>query len=165
MSMSATTMSRQTQLPGQTRGTAKKSALVMGIGAAAVAAVLTVAMMSGGNSPQTAAPAKASQAAQCEGMQRTLLVSTRTGGGTVRFRASGWVSPPYTLTTAPQAVTFPLLRAADHEVDEVITIEGNATDLVTSSPLVDSHNEYPAIKGSLTVTRTWMAATSCGVRK
>jgi hypothetical protein len=164
--MSATTtIARHTQMPGQTQGSAKKSTLVMGLGAAAVAAVLTVAMMSGGNAPPTAAPAKASQAAQCEGMQRTLLVSTRTGGGTVRFRASGWVSPTYNLTTEPQAVTFPLQRAADHEVDEVITIEGNATDLVTSSPLVDSHNEYPVIRGSVTVTRTWMAATSCGVKK
>jgi hypothetical protein len=164
--MSATTtMSRHARMPGQTQGSAKKSTLVMGLGAAAVAAVLTVAMMSGGNAPPAAAPAKASQAAQCEGMQRTLLVSTRTGGGAVRFRASGWVSPTYTLTTEPQAVTFPLLRAADHEVDEVITIEGNATDLITSSPLVDSHNEYPVIRGSVTVTRTWMAATSCGVKK
>jgi hypothetical protein len=142
----------------------RKSTLVMGLGAAFVAAVLTVAMTSNSSSP-AAAPTQASNTTQCQNLQRTLLISTNTGGGTVRFRASGYLSPPYTLTTTPQIVSFPLMRPVGAEVNEEMTIEGNATNVVMSSPLTTTQNVYPVINGTLRVNKNWIPATTCDIRK
>jgi hypothetical protein len=142
----------------------RKSTLVMGLGAAFVAAVMTVAMTSNSSSP-AAAPTQASNTAQCQNLQRTLLISTNTGGGTVRFRASGYLSPPYTLTTTPQIVSFPLMRPTGTEVNEEMTIEGNATNVVMSSPLTTTQNVYPVINGTLHITKNWIPATTCQLRK
>jgi hypothetical protein len=146
-----------------TQEASKKSMLVMGLGAACVAAVMTVAMMGGNSSSPAAAPTQAQTAnpAQCQNLSRALLVSTTNGSGTVRFRASGYVSPTFTITTEPQLVTFPLMRPTGGPVDEVMTMEGNATDLVISSPLVSARNVYPVLNGSITVTRHWAPATTC----
>src|ERR1700757_2895365 len=95
----------------------KSSTLVMGLGAAFVAAVMTVAMTSNNSSSPAAVPTQASNTTQCQNLQRTLLISTNTGGGTVRFRASGYLSPPYTLTSTPQVVSFPLMRPVGAEVN------------------------------------------------
>ena len=143
----------------------KSSTLVMGLGAAFVAAVMTVAMMSNNSSSPAAAPTQASNTAQCQNLQRTLLISTTTGGGTIRFRASGYLSPPYTLTTTPQIVSFPLMRPVGAEVNEEMTIEGNATNLVMSSTMTTVQSVYPVINGSLHVTKNWIPATTCQLRK
>ncbi len=143
----------------------KKSTLVMGLGAAFVAAIMTVAMTANNSSSPAAAPTQTASTSQCQNLQRTLLVSTTTGGGTIRFRASGYLSPPYTLTTTPQIVSFPLMRPVGTEVDEEMTIEGDATDVVMSSPLVSVHNVYPVINGVLHVTKNWIPATTCDLRK
>ena len=78
----------------------------------------------------------------------------------MRFRASGYVSPTFTVTAEPQLVTFPLMRPVGTAVDEVMTMEGTATDLVISSPLVSARNVYPVLNGSLTVARHWAPATT-----
>jgi hypothetical protein len=143
----------------------RKSTLVMGLGAAFVAAVMTMAMTSNNSSSPAAAPTQASNTTQCQNLQRTLLISTNTGGGTVRFRASGYLSPPYTLTSTPQVVSFPLMRPVGTEVNEEMTIEGNATNLVMSSPLTTAQNVYPVINGALRVQKNWIPATTCDVRK
>jgi hypothetical protein len=146
-----------------TQESSKKSMLVMGLSAACVATVMTVAMMGSNSSSPAAAPTQAQTAnpAQCQNLARALLVSTTNGSGTVRFRASGYVSPTFTITTEPQLVTFPLMRPAGGAVDEVMTMEGNATDLIISSPLVSARNVYPVLNGSITVTRHWAPATTC----
>jgi len=143
----------------------KKSMLITGLGAAFVAAIVTVAMTANNSSSPAAAPTQTASTSQCQNLQRTLLISTSTGGGTVRFRASGYLSPPYTLTTTPQIVSFPLMRPVGTEVNEEMTIEGNATDVVMSSPLISVRDVYPVINGVLHVTKNWIPATTCDLRK
>jgi hypothetical protein len=155
--MSATTLTAQES--------GKKSTLVTGLGAAFVAAVMTVAMTANNSASPAAAPTQAASTSQCQNLQRTLLISTNTGGGTVRFRASGYLSPPYTLSTTPQVVSFPLMRPVGTEVNEEMTIEGNATDVVMSSPLASGRSVYPAINGTLHVMKNWIPATTCDLRK
>lgn len=148
-----------------TQQSSKKSTLVMGLGAAFVAAIMTVAMTSNDSSSSAAAPTQTASTNQCQNLQRTLLISTTTGGGTIRFRASGYLSPPYTLTTTPQIVSFPLMRPVGTEVDEEMTVEGNATDLVMSSPLAPTHDVFPIINGVEHIKKNWIPATTCNLRK
>ena len=148
-----------------TQESGKKSMLVMGLGAAFVAAVMTVAMTANNSSSTATAPTQTATYSQCQNLPRALLVSTTGGGGTVRFRASGYVSPTFTVTAEPQLVTFPLMRPVGTAVDEVMTMEGTATDLVISSPLVSARNVYPVLNGSLTVARHWAPATTCQLPK
>jgi hypothetical protein len=149
---------QETASQGQTRG--KRSPVVVGIGAAVVAATVTLVVMMS-NSPQVSTTDQsASVSKQCTLMQRRLLVVTETGGGTVRFRASGWLSPPFTLTTQPQVIVFPLPRPGDAPVSEQISVEGNATNVVITSEVTDLHQVFD-VPGVYTYTVTWAPRKSC----
>ena len=107
-----------------------------------IAAAVTIVVMTSSPTPQIASQQTAAVPKECQLIQRRLLVSTESGSGTVRFRASGWLSPPFTLTKEPQVVVFPLLRPDTTPVEETVMVEGNATDLViTSEVVVNSHTE------------------------
>jgi len=142
----------------------KKSALVVGLGAAFMASIVTCTVMMSNPSP-AAMPAQASNTGQCQVLPRTMLVSTSNGSGVVRFREGNYLSPPITLTSKPQEVTFPLPRPEFGSIDEMITIEGNATDLVIASPLTQEARNYPMVIGAMTLKKNWVAATTCGMRK
>jgi hypothetical protein len=88
------------------------------------------------------------------------LVATEHGGGTVRFRASGWLSPPFTLSAQPQVVIFPLPRPGDAPVSEQISVEGNATNVVITSEVTDLHQVFD-VSGIYAYTVTWAPRKSC----
>jgi hypothetical protein len=142
----------------------KRSALVAGLGAALMASIVTCTVMMSNPSP-AAMPAQASNTGQCQVLPRTMLVSTSNGSGVVRFREANYLSPPITLTNKPQEVTFPLPRPEFGSIDEMITIEGNATELVIASPLTMEARNYPMVIGAMTLKKNWVAATTCGMRK
>lgn len=141
----------------------KKSVLVAGLSAAFMASIMTCTMLTSNPSP-AAMPGEAENAAQCQSLSRTMLDSTNNGSGVVRFREGNYLSPPITLTNKPQDVTFPLPRPEFGSVDEMITIEGNATNLVIASPLTREASAYPMVIGFMTLQKNWVAANSCGVR-
>jgi hypothetical protein len=138
----------------------KRSVLIAGLGAACVASVLTVAMLTGTPPPATTTatdpPAKA-----CKSMPPLMLAVSSEKGGTVRFREGDWLSPPITLTKEPQPVVFPRPRSQTEEIKEVITIEGQATDIVTVFPLTGTRDVYPAVNGVLSTTLTWLPFDPC----
>jgi hypothetical protein len=142
----------------------KKSMLVAGLGAAFMASIVTCTVLMSNPSP-AAMPAQGSSTGQCHSLPRTMLVSTNSGSGVVRFREGNYLSPPITLTGKPQEVTFPLPRPEFGSVDEMITIEGNATNLVIASPLTSEARSYPMVIGAMTLKKNWIAADSCGTRK
>lgn len=151
---------QNTASAGQAQRSGKNSALVAGLGAALVASALTFAVM-----PAKPAPAVSTQAAapstQCQSLPRSMLVMTNTGGGTVRFREGSYLSPPIVLTTQPQTVVFPLPRPESVAVDEIITIEGDATDLVIASPVTNARNTYPQLTGTFSIKKNWVPLKSC----
>ena len=117
---------------GQSQGQRKLSPMIAGLGAAVIAAGITIAVMTSGSStaPTTTDPVAVKDTKQCQLIQRRLLIATDNGGGTVRFRASGWESPPFKITKEPQVIVFPLPRSDSMPAPEDITIEGNATNIV-----------------------------------
>jgi hypothetical protein len=138
----------------------KRSPFVVGIGAAAIAATVTLVVRMN-NSPQVSTADQVSSVSkQCTLMQRRLLVATEHGGGTVRFRASGWLSPPFTLSAQPQVVIFPLPRPGDAPVSEQISVEGNATNVVITSEVTDLHQVFD-VSGIYAYTVTWAPRKSC----
>jgi hypothetical protein len=165
--MQPTDPQRQAQPPAQNQGQdqgqgrRKRSPLVYGLGAAAIASIITVVVMQS----QNPATAPASQAAmspskQCHMVARRVLVSTEHGGGTVRFRASGYLSPPFALTNKPQVVEFPLPRPDATPVTEAITVEGNATDVVLTSEATDLHSVFD-VSGVYNLNLTWAPMKGC----
>lgn len=146
---------------GQAQRASKNSALVAGLGAALVASALTFAIMPGKSSSAVSAQAAASTN-QCQSLPRSMLVMTNTGGGTVRFREGNFLSPPIVLSTQPQTVVFPLPRPETTAVDEIITIEGDATDLVIASPITNARNTYPQLTGTFAIKKNWVPLKSCG---
>jgi hypothetical protein len=144
----------------QARGQRKLSPVVAGVGAAVIAAAITVALMSG-PTPQTASQQAASTSKECQLIQRKLLVATTNGGGTVRFKASGFVSPTFTLTDQPQAVVFPLPRPNEVPAPEDITIEGNATGLVLTSEVSEYRRVFDRVVGSSTFSVQWKPMKGC----
>jgi len=145
---------------GQGQGQRKLSPIVAGIGAAAIAAAVTVVIMLSHPAPVATSDQAASTTRQCQLIPRKILVSTTVGSGTVRFRASGYLSPPFTLTTQPQAVVFPLPRPDTTPVEEVISVEGNATDVVITSDVTDLRKVFDVV-GSYTYTVKWAPMKSC----
>ena len=140
----------------------KKATAFAGFGAAVVASMMTVALLSG----HAAAPSAPVQAAaapknECSSLPLMVMVSTETGGGTVRFREGGYLSPPITLSATPQNVYFPRPRPDVGQLQEPITIEGEATNLIMVSPVTHARHVYPKISGSLTFTGTWYAFKVC----
>jgi hypothetical protein len=88
-------------------------------------------------------------------------VSTEKGGGTVRFREGTWLSPPITLTKEPQQLVFPRARSQTEEINEVMTIEGQATDMIIVYPLTQTRDEYPTVDGVVSFTWTWLPYNPC----
>jgi hypothetical protein len=138
----------------------KRSPVIVGIGAAVVAATVTLVVMMNSSPQVSTADQAASVTKQCALMQRRLLVATEHGGGTVRFRASGWLSPPFALTAQPQVVIFPLPRPGDAPVSEQISVEGNASNVVITSEVTDLHQVFD-VPGVYAYTVTWAPRKSC----
>src|SRR5271163_4039424 len=134
----------------QAQGRRKFSPALAGVGATAIAAAITVVLMTTGPTSQTTAQQTAATSKECQLIQRRLLVSTQTGGGTVRFRASGYLSPPFNITTEPQVIVFPLPRSDTALAPEDITIEGNATDIVLTSEVTEYRQVFNRVDGSFT---------------
>jgi hypothetical protein len=132
----------------------KRPALIAGLGAAAVASVVTVIMLTSTPSPTTTAtsdkPTKA-----CKSVPLMVTAFTEKGGGTVRFREGDWLSPPITLTSEPQPVVFPRARSQTEAITEVITIEGQATDLILAWPTNQRHENYLTVNRVVSYTQTW----------
>jgi len=154
---------RQDQHQGQSQGQSqrKRSPLILGLGAAVIASAITfVVVQSQNTSTAPVADQAMSSSKQCHMVPRRLLVSTEHGGGTVQFRASGYLSPPITLTNNPQVVQFPLPRPDTTPVTEAITVEGNATDLVLGSEATDLHQVFD-VSGAHNLSLTWRPLKGC----
>jgi hypothetical protein len=145
----------------QAQGRRKLSPIVAGAGAAMIAvAVTVVVMMSHPPTVATTTEQVATNVQQCPAMQRRLLVSTTHSGGTIQFRAGGYLSPPFTLTDHPQVVAFPLPRPETVPLQEIISIEGNATDVVITSELTDLHKVFDML-GTYPYAVTWAPRKGC----
>jgi hypothetical protein len=59
-------------------------------------------------------------------------------------------------------VVFPLPRPVDAPIDEIITIEGDATDLIIASPLTNARTTYPQLTGIFSMKKNWVPMNSCG---
>jgi hypothetical protein len=103
----------------------------------------------------------ASATQQCQIIQRKLLVSTTAGGGTVRLREGNYLSPPITLTSQPQPVVFPLPRPETTPLEEVITIEGNANDVVITSEVSAHRSQFETVTGVLAFKVIWKPMKGC----
>jgi hypothetical protein len=145
----------------QVQGRRKLSPAVAGIGAAVIAAAITVSLMTSGPTPQTTSQQTASTSKECQLVQRRLLVSTESGGGTVRFRASGWASPPFTITKEPQVIVFPLPRSDTALAPEDITIEGSASNIVLTSEITEYRQVLNRVDGSFTFHVDWKPVKGC----
>ena len=152
----------QSQSRGQVQSSGKRPAVVAGLGAALVAVVITVVLsMSGGSSPvATSDGASATQANQCSLIQRKLYVSTTAGSGTVRLRDGNYVSPPITLGAQRQAVVFPQPRPGENPLDDVITIEGNSSDVVITSDFNPNPRVFN-VTGLTAFAVTWKPMKGC----
>jgi len=140
----------------------KNTALIAGVGAALVAAAVTLVTMTSNPSPTAPDQAAANQPqSQCATMKREVLVSTTSGSGTVRLREGSYLSPPITLSTTPQRVTFPLDRPPVAGGEEVITIEGNATDVVLTSPLTSWRRVFDKVTGVVAFSTQWAPGKGC----
>jgi hypothetical protein len=139
-----------------------RSALVAGLGAALVASVLTIALNTGSPAP-LATPDQATVTAsstQCQMIQRKLLVSTETGSGTIRLRAGSYLSPPISIARTPQEVVFPVSRPTAGFVEEVITVEGRASNVVITSPLTN-FKQVLDVTGVAAFDLRWMPMKPC----
>ena len=65
------------------------------------------------------------------------------------------------LSAQRQAVVFPLLRPQDAPATEVITIEGNATDVVLTSPVTAFRRVFDNVTGVVAFQANWMPIKSC----
>jgi malic enzyme len=145
---------------GQGQQQRKLSPVVAGLGAAAIASAVTLVIMMSNPSPVAVTDQAATSTNQCQMFQRKLLVSTTTGSGTVRLREGNYLSPPIVLSAQPQAVVFPLPRPEAVPVEEVITVEGNANDVVITSDLTGLRHEFNVV-GVLAFNVTWKPMKGC----
>ena len=137
----------------------KLSPVVAGLGAAAIAMGITLAMTM--NNGATSAQEQAATATQqCQLMARKLLVSTTTGGGTVRLRGGSYLSAPIKLSATPQGVVFPLSRPDTTPVEEVLTIEGNASDVVITSEITNLRRVFD-VQGVTAFNVIWKPVKNC----
>jgi len=146
--------------PGQVQQQARRSPAVAGVGAALVASALTLVLMTSSPAPVAAPDQAAQSTAQCQMLPRKLLVSTTTGSGTVRLRAGSYLSPPISLGTRPQAVVFPLPRPDVTPVEEVIAIEGHASDVVISSDVTNFRKVFD-VTGAAAFAVKWQPMKTC----
>jgi hypothetical protein len=138
----------------------KLSPVVAGLGAAVIAAAISAVVMTSSPTNVSTGDQSVSNVKQCTLMQRRLLVSTDHGSGTVRFRASGWLSPPFTITKEPQVIVFPLPRPDATPVTEMISVEGSATDVVVTSEVTNLHLEFD-LSGTHNISLTWAPKKDC----
>ena len=137
-------------------------AVFAGLGAAVIASMMTVAMLAGhATSPVAPAQAAAVLKNECTSLPLMLMVSAETGGGTVRFRESDYLSPPITLSRTPQNVYFPRPRPEAGQMKETIVIEGEATNVVMVSPVTHARNVVAKVSGSFSYVGTWFAFKVC----
>jgi hypothetical protein len=147
---------------GASQGQQRKiSPVVAGLGAAFVGVGVTLAVMMSSPSPVAVSDQAASATQQCQIIQRKLLVSTTAGGGTVRLREGNYLSPPITLTSQPQPVVFPLPRPETTPLEEVITIEGNANDVVITSEVSAHRSQFETVTGVLAFKVIWKPMKGC----
>ena len=145
---------------GTAQQQSKLSPVVAGLGAAFIAAGITIAMsMNGGTASSTQELASVTPKA-CQQMARKLLVSTTTGSGTVRLREGSYLSPPIKLSTVPQSVVFPLSSPDAIAVEEVLTLEGNANDVVITSEVTNLRRVFD-VQGVTAFNITWKAVKGC----
>jgi hypothetical protein len=90
-----------------------------------------------------------------------MLVSTTSSGGTVRLREGNYLSPPIKLSAQPQAVVFPLPRPETIPVEEVITIEGNASDVVITSDVTTLRRVFNNVIGVTAFNVSWKPMKNC----
>lgn len=155
-----TTASQGQFSPGQFQQQSRRSPMIAGVGAALVASALTVALMTSSPAPVAAPEQAATTTAQCQMISRKLLVSTETGGGTVRLRAGSYLSPPISLRNAPQEVVFPAPRPTAGFLDEVITVEGNGSNVVISSSLTQFRKVLD-VTGVAAFDLRWLPMKTC----
>ena len=139
----------------------KISPVIAGLGAAFVAGAITLTIMMSGSSPVAVSDQAATASTQCQMIQRKLLVATSTGGGTIRLRAGSYLSPPITLGAKPQAVVFPLPRPETTPLQELIVIEGNATDVVITSEVSEYRRVIENVSGVSIYDVTWKPMKKC----
>lgn len=146
---------------GQSQQTNRLSPVVAGLGAAVIAAAITVTMMMSNQTPATSEQAATTTSTnQCQVLQRKLYVSTNTGSGTVRLREGSYLSAPIKLSTTPVPVVFAQQRPDKIQVESVVTMEGTATDVVITS----DYNKVPRVfnvTGLLAFPVTWVAVKNC----
>jgi hypothetical protein len=150
----------QVQGQGQGQQQRKLSPVVAGLGAAVVASAVTLVLMMNNPAPVAAPDQAGASTNQCQMFQRKLLVSTTTGSGTVRLREGSYLSPPITLSAQPQAVVFPLPRPQTSPVQEVIAIEGNASDVVVTSALTGNRHVFN-VAGAVAYSVIWDPMKGC----
>jgi hypothetical protein len=151
---------QQPAFRGQAQQPRKISPVVAGLGAAFVASAVTLGIVMSSPSPVAVADQAASSATQCQMVPRKLLVSTTVGSGTVRLREGNYLSPPITLSAKPQAVIFPLPRPEVTPVEEVISMEGNANDVVITSDLTSLRRVFD-VTGATAFGVTWLPMKTC----
>jgi hypothetical protein len=148
----------ETASQGQAQAQRKRSPVIAGVGAALVAVAITATMLM--SSPSPVAVQDQAASTQCQMVPRKLLVSTTVGSGTVRLRAGSYLSPPIKLGTQPQAVVFPLPRPEVTPVEEVISIEGNANDVVITSDVTNLRRVFDVV-GVAAFNLTWKPMKTC----
>jgi hypothetical protein len=154
-------MQQQGASQGQAEQAPKRSVLVAGVGAAVLACAITAVVMMSSTSPVAVKDQAADGTKQCKVLPREILLATTVGSGTIRLREGSYLSPPITLTTKPQSVVFPLLRPETTPVEEVITIEGNATDVVMTSPVTPWRKVFESVTGVSAFNVAWKPIKNC----
>jgi hypothetical protein len=153
---------QQTTSTGQVQPGHRISPAIAGLSAAAIACAVTLVMTTSNPAP-VAALGQASAApstTQCQALTRKLLVSTTSGSSTVRLREGNYLSPPITLTAVPQSVVFPMPRPDSAPVEEVLTIEGNANDVVITSELTNLRKVFD-VHGVSAFNVIWKPLKTC----
>jgi hypothetical protein len=138
-----------------------RSPVIAGLGAALVASVVTLVILTSNPAPVAVSDQAATSTTQCQLIPRKLLVSTTTGSGTVRLRAGSYLSPSISLSSRPQAVVFPLPRPDVTPVEEVITIEGNASDVVLTSEVSEYRRVFESVTGVAAFSVMWKPMKTC----
>jgi hypothetical protein len=154
-------MQQQGASQGQAEQARKRSGVVAGIGAAVVASAITIVFMISSPLPVGVKDQAATGTTQCRMLPREILLATAAGTGTVRVREGSYLSPPITLSAKPQSVVFPLPRPETTPVEEVITIEGNATDVVLTSPVTPWRKVFENVTGVSAFSIAWKPMKTC----
>jgi hypothetical protein len=154
-------MQQQGASQGQAEQRPKRSGVIAGIAAAVAACAITAVVMMSGTAPVAVKDQAANGTTQCRLLPREILLATTAGSGTVRLREGSYLSPPITLTAKPQSVVFPLARPQTTPVEEVITIEGNATDVVLTSPVTPWRKVFESVTGVSAFNIAWKPMKTC----